>query len=186
MRPQLSPEDGYRTGQSAQLGIRIRWNHAGRGLSEWEIKAADERFQFKGTAIGENPTRRLSFIDTELEERLQNWAHIEQREGLEPGSIRRLAEDRLMSSPSYGMDHIQVEKPAALIPYAKYLEHRKVQGRRTVEHAAADIVNAIQLVGVEAAAVLAYEADNEDQYSAAIIAAVEALNAPDPEPLLAA
>lgn len=187
VRPGIRPEDSFRTGQPIQLGIRLQWQHAGRGLSPWEIEEALQRFQFKGTAVGENPVRRLSFIDTDLEERLQNWAEIEKRESMEPGTIKRMAEDRLMSSPSYGQDHFLSEQPKAAVPYAKYLDHRKVQGRRTIEHVTSDIVNAISIVGVDPAAVLAYERDNEDQHSAAIVAAVEALSEePEPTPLMAA
>ena len=186
VRPGIRPEDSFRTGHPVQVGIRLQWQHAGRGLSPWEIEEAKERFQFKGTAIGENPIRRLSFIDTEIEEQIQGWAELERREGLEPGSIRKLAEERLMSSPSYGQDHFMAVKPEAKVPYAKYLEHRKVQGRRTVEHAVQDIIAAITAVGIDVADVLAYEQDKDDAVSAAIVAALTGSPEPEPELLQAA
>lgn len=159
------------------MGIVCDFQHAGRGLSPWEVEEAAEKFQFKGVAVGENPVQRLSFYDTDLAALQRGW----------DDGTKAEVEARLMGGMSYGSDYFLSERPKAAVPYAKYLEHRKVQGRRTVEHAVADIVAAIGAVGIDPATVLAYERDNPNAHSAAIIAAVEALGAEAaPEPLVAA
>ena len=178
-RPTISPEDAYKTGSKPQKGIVCRFQHAGRGLSPWEVEEANTKFQFKGVSVGENPLNRLSFYDTDLQASIDGW----------DAATKREVEERLMGGMSYGSDYFLSERPAAELPYAKYLEHRKVHGQRKIEHAVADIVAAINTVGIDPSRVIAYEQDsrNKDQFNEQIIAAVEAISAEtEPEPLVAA
>lgn len=179
VRPTVTPEDAYQIGGKPQKGIVADFQHAGRGLSPWEIEEALTRFEIRGTGVGENPAGRLSFFDTELAAMQKGWDQ----------ETREQVEAALMAGMSYGTDYFLSEAPVAAVPYAKYLEHRKVQGRRTIDHAVADIVAAVGAVGIDPALVAAYESDgrNADQHSAAIIAAVQAIGVePEPEPLMAA
>lgn len=179
VRPTITPEDAYQIGVTPQKGIVADFQHAGRGLSPWEIEEGMARFDIRGTGVGENPAQRLSFFDTEIAAMQKGW-DTETREKVEAA---------LMAGMSYGTDYFLSEAPVAAVPYTKYLLHRKVHGQRKVEHVVADIVAAVETVGIDPAVVVAYESDgrNADQYSAAIIAAVQAIGVePEPEPLIAA
>lgn len=111
---------------------------------------------------------------------------IEKREGKEPGELMRLTEARIRSGANFGVDYFIPEKPKLTVPYNNFLKHRKVQGKRTIEHVIADVIAAVEAAGVDPAEVIAYERENDNNQT--LIAALEALTAPEPveEPVVAA
>ncbi len=89
---------------------------------------------------------------------------------------RAAVEARLLERPGI----LLVEKPRLPVPYPLYEKHRKVAGRRTLEHAIADITNAYETAGFNIGDAIAYEAENEN--SPEVIAALEALVGGDTDP----
>jgi hypothetical protein len=174
----LSPEAAYAVGEKQRKALIAEFQWVGRGASPWEIDTALEVFDMLGVAIGEDPSWRLSFYDTELEQQRRKW----------PDALRAEVEDSLRAHSAFGTDFIEVDQPRAPVPYDNYLTHRKIVGKRTVEHAVNDITAAVNLIGGNVAdKVVAFENDNTDSHSARIIGAVEALGVSEPdEPLIAA
>lgn len=129
-------------------------------------------------SVGEDPAWRLSFFDTEIAQKHGKWSD----------ELRVEIEDNLRAHSSFGSDLIEVDQPRAPLPYDTYPQHRKVQGRRTIEHVIADVVSSVTLLGGNVAdKVVAYEGDNPDGFSDQIVAAVREAVTPEPdEPLIAA
>lgn len=93
--------------------------------------------------------------------------------------LRALVEKVLLDSQSVE-SHILIEAAQIPLPYASYGQHRRVQGRRTLEHAIADITEAVNVAGVNPEAVIAYE--RQHQNSPEIISAMGALLETEPQP----
>ena len=157
-----------------QKGIVCKFQHAGRGLSPWEIDEALDRFDIRGVAVGEDPASRLSFYDTEIWQIHQGW----------DDQTRKKVEDRLLSGNGFGTDYFLSERPRAQAPWPGY-DKLGAQGRRTVEMVAEKIAQMTTDTGVDPEAVLQYERENLNREP--VVKAVEALlQVPEPEPLIAA
>lgn len=94
---------------------------------------------------------------------------------IENAHLKETVEKALTQSPEFGREYVLVEAEHVPAPYAKYDEHRKTIGRRTVEHAIADITAAYEAGGFDIDQAIAYEQLNGA--SADILAALEGLRA---------
>ena len=167
--------------QVMQYGVVCEFNHG--GLFNHEKELAKQNFKFKGTlqemdeATPIDPVygvnNRLSVFDTDDEGLVARWAQWDKLEGNPEGTIKREVEERLANSSEFGADYILVEAVRVAPPYDKYVVHRKVQGRRTLEHAIKDITAAFELAGFDVAQAVAYE--QQENGPAELVAALEAL-----------
>lgn len=71
---------------------------------------------------------------------------------------REFVEQRLLQIADPNVLVLEQQRVAA--PYGKYDQHRKVQGRRNLEHVMADIQAAYDLAGFSAAEAVVYEQQN--------------------------
>lgn len=98
---------------------------------------------------------------------------------------RAAVEERLLDRPGV----VRVEKPRIPAPYPMYDKHRRVAGRRTVEHVIADITSAYETAGFDVEHAVAYELENDADLT--VVEALRALVATgdveeEAEPLIAA
>jgi hypothetical protein len=88
------------------------------------------------------------------------------------------AERLMLAHRRLNLDFIHVEPVRVPKPWAN-IDKIRVMGRRTMEHVVAEIVRITQEIGVDPAAVAAWERDNENRYE--VLAALAALTADEPE-----
>lgn len=142
-----------------------------RGIPTPFVPLAKEKF-----AKWDRPERPLDqyggYFDSEAEAASRGWTP-EQREAVE---------ELLLTRPQI----FRVEFEKAALPYPAYPKHRKVHGKRTVEHVVTDILATLALTGDTPDKVIAYENDHPDENSAAIIAALQAPLDTEPEEQLVA
>jgi hypothetical protein len=129
----LTPEAAFAIGEKQRKSVIADFQWVGRGASPWEIDAALEVFDIRGVAVGEDPSWRLSFYDTELEQKRRKWSD----------ELRAEIEAALRNHSGLGVDFIEVDQPRAPLPYDNYPTHRKIVGKRTIDHAVADITAAV-------------------------------------------
>ena len=104
---------------------------------------------WQGVGRDEDPyTTRIGWWDSFAAQADYDWSD-EDREFVE----RRILE---VGDPNV----MVVEEVALDAPYAKYDAHRKVQGKRTIEHVIADITQTFEVAGFDVEAAVAYEKQN--------------------------
>lgn len=111
------------------------------GLAHFSMKTAPE-FDDDSLGVGD----WIAYLDTDREAIKNNWSAEE----------KQAAEARLTELAGE-CGYIIVEKPLPTAPYSLYDQHRKVAGRRTVEHAIQDIRAAYASAGFDVAAAVLYE-----------------------------
>lgn len=138
---------------------------------DYERKLAREHFTYGGTVRDPQSNRELDPIDDQHRVAVYDTANIKD------ANLRAEVEQAMLSHPALGSDYILVEQPTLAPPYAKYPEQRKVQGRRTIEHAIQDITESaktmLALGALDVDAAVAYERANGN--SGEVIAALESL-----------
>jgi hypothetical protein len=138
------------------------WVHG--DVTEWERAAALAHFgHIGGLTEGEDPVTRLATFDSHLAQQLNGWTDEE----------RQIVEATVRATQC--ADHVVVETPKVPAPYAKYDQHRKTAGRRTLEHVLADITTAYETSGFDLGQAVMYERENLND--PAVISALEALGA---------
>jgi len=124
----------------------------------------------------DRPERPLAqfggYLDTDVEQQRYAWDDEE----------KSLVEAKLMSRSQ--VIHVEIEKAA--LPYPAYAKHRKVHGKRTLDHAITDIKATLDSTGLDPELVVAYECDHEDENSMTVVAAVQAPLEPEPKEELVA
>jgi hypothetical protein len=133
-----------------------------RGIPEWCIPLAESTFDFSHIAPEMTAQQTCGFYDSEADQLKMDWTDEE----------RKAIEDRLLE-----LGYFRAERPLAPLPYPAYEKQRKVQGKRTVEHVIDDIRSSLDSTGLDAAAVISYEADHFDKDSQAIIDAFPTVTA---------
>jgi hypothetical protein len=98
----LTPEAAFAIGEKQRKSVIADFQWVGRGASPWEIDAALEVFDIRGVAVGEDPSWRLSFYDTELEQKRRKWSD----------ELRAEIEAALRNHSGLGVDFIEVDQPA--------------------------------------------------------------------------
>lgn len=151
--------------QVIQYGVICEFAHGGCFSHEKEF--ARKAFRFKGTlqemdeATPIDPVygvnSRLSVFDTDTPELVQRWTQWDRLEKKPEGTIKREVEEFLLGNVDLGRDYILVEAERVEPPYDKYVDHRKIQGRRTVEHAVKDIRAVYELAGFDIDDAVAFE-----------------------------
>lgn len=164
------------------------------GIRPHEKEFARKTFQFRGIPVEEDemtqldpifgPDPRISVYDTEAPGLLRRWAQMEQIEKKPAGSIKAEVEEFLLNYAQHGRDYVLVETVKVNAPYPRYDEQRKVHGQRRIEHAIKDIVATYETAGFDVDQAVAYE--RQEGNNEQVIAALEALKAPDPEEQLVA
>ncbi len=133
-----------------QKGLRavpFRW----MDVTEWERREAFNAWpNMRGLTEGENIVERLSCFDSRFAQELHGWTDEE----------REIVEEALRNGPGHGSDYIIVEQPKAPAPYRLYDQHRKIAGRRTLEHVLSDIKGAFDTAGFDVGTALMYEREN--------------------------
>lgn len=131
-----------------------------RGLPGWAVPTAIDLYTTDRIPSSDvTPGQWFGFFDS-IEAQAQNdWTDEE----------RELVERELVAK---GYDLVEREK--ATPPYPAYSRHRKVQGKRTVEHAIKDIVAAIEQTGINFDSVFHYEQDFADANTEAVLNGVKA------------
>lgn len=130
-----------------------------RGLPGEAVSAAVAAFDTGRLPEDMTPGRWFCLYDSNLDQQQMGWTDSE-REAIEAKLIE--------------LGHLRFEAQKSDVPYDNYLKHRKVHGKRTVEHAIRDIVSAVELVGVSPDRIEAYERDHADESSDAILEGVRA------------
>lgn len=153
--PTRAPEKAIAYGLKAELPIVCDFQHG--GLSDWEKKEGLARFEFAGLGHDEKAARRLSFYDTELEAIRLGWDE----------ETKTRVEQRLLGAPGYGVDFFEVERPRLEPPWIRYDEVEDPQ----------EIVTMIRAIGIDPAAVVAYELENRNRQ-----AVLDALEVKEEEP----
>lgn len=125
---------------------------------DWARKIGEEMFEMRQRPEDVPPAQWLSAYDS---------FEAQQQENL-TDSERVLIEQRLLE-----LGYTTVERPKLPAPYPMYDKHRKVHGKRTVEHAIADITAAYETAGFSVDAAVAYEL--QEQADPQVLAALEAL-----------
>lgn len=152
-----------------QRGLRavpFRW----MDVTEWERREALNAWpNMRGLTEGEDPATRLSCFDSFYAQEAHGWTDEE----------REIVENALRGGPGHGSDYIIVEKAKAPAPYKLYDAHRKVGGKRTLDHVVKDIQDAFATAGFDVGTALLYEKENGAD--PAVLAALEALTAGEPE-----
>lgn len=156
----FSQKSGEQIGKQSRLAAVFE-----RGIPGWAVPLALEKWP---TAPASKPeTMRLelyfSWFDSERAQQQHGWTDDE----------RELVERKLLSKATI----VSVEPPKVPAPYAKYDQHRKIKGQRTVEHAIKDILAVYDTAGFDVGEALAYERQNLND--PAVIAALEALVEPE-------
>lgn len=136
----------------------------GGGIPEHVRDIALTRLSFRGLAENEDPFMRMGWFDLDLAAEQNGW-----------DAEQTAAVEEKLRAVNGGESLLIVEQPKTAPPYPRYDEHRKVHGRRTVEHAIAEIVATFGSAGFDVEQAVRYERENGD--SAEVIAALEALAA---------
>lgn len=152
-----------------QRGLRavpFRW----MDVTEWERRAALNAWpNMRGLTEGEDPATRLSCFDSIYAQEVNGWTDEE----------REIVEEALRTGPGHGGDYIIVERAKAPAPYRLYDKHRKVSGRRTIEHVIKDIEDAFRTAGFDVGTAILYERENLND--PLVVAALEGLTADEPQ-----
>lgn len=151
-----------KTGERIEIQRRVFAEFIRGGVPAWAMPLAEQKFRLEKKPEGMPADRWLCFYDSEADQKQRGWSDEE----------RELIEAKLLSKPGI----VLIEPPRIPAPYAKYDQHRKVQGRRTVEHAIQDITAVYESAGFDVGAAVAYERQNLND--PAVIAALEELEAP--------
>ena len=88
---------------------------------------------------------------------------------------REFAEKRVLEIADPNV--LVVEEVKVLAPYGKYDQHRKTQGKRTLDHVLADITQTYELAGFDVGLAKAYEVQNLNDPK--VLAALDGLVATD-------
>lgn len=129
-----------------------------RGIPGWALPKALELFDLNRVPDNVPPVNWFGFYDSIEDQATQGWTDEE----------RSAIEQRLVAD-----GYVVVEPEKAPLPYPAYEKHRRVIGKRTVEHAVKDIVAALTTTGVPFDTVAAYERDHADRDSTAVLQGVE-------------
>jgi hypothetical protein len=144
---------------------------------DYERAIAKKHFHYGGTVRDPASNRELDPVDD------QHRVSVYDTAQMQDSKLRKEVEEAMLAHPALGSDYILIEQPTLAPPYAKYPEHRNVQGRRTISHAIQDITQAaktmIALGEFDVDAAVQYERANGN--NAEVIAALEGLR-PAPEP----
>lgn len=104
---------------------------------------------WQGVGRDEDPyTTRIGWWDSHAAQKDLDWSD-EDRVFVEE-KILRIGDPNVML----------VEELLLAPPYAKYVAHRKTQGKRTIEHVVADITQTFEVAGFDVGAAIAFEKQN--------------------------
>lgn len=164
--------NGYLVSDNRHLGAQFKPSMT----RQYEFDLARVSFRFDGLPLDEESLepvlyadlQRVGVFDSVEEQAAHQWSDED----------REVIEKKLLTDPLHGIDWLHAPEVKAPAPYARYVEHRKVHGKRTIDHAVKDIVAAVEAAGVDPDAVIAYERENGG--SPEVVAAMEALKTPTP------
>lgn len=131
------------------------------GVTPYERELAKQRFSFLGQYEGEDPVRRISTYDTDVEARRYLW-DAQTKSAVEASMIEGQNEFYFL-----------VEELALAAPWATYDKQAPKQ-----------IVETLKVTGADPEACIAYERENKNRST--LIAEIEAIGAEESEPLVAA
>jgi len=131
------------------------------GVTPYERELAKQRFTFLGQYEGEDPMRRVSIYDTDVEARRNLW------------DAQTKAEVEASMIEGQNEFYFVVEELALPAPWATYDKQAPKQ-----------IVETLKVTGADPEVVVAYERENKNR--ATLIAELEAIAAEELEPLVAA
>lgn len=131
------------------------------GLTPHEREQVKARFTFLGQYEGEDPTRRVSIYDTDMEATLNGW----------DAETKAEVEQNLIEGQ--GEWYFLLEEKRAPKPWPNYDSQTPKQ-----------ILDTVSITGADVEAVIAYERENKKRTT--LVTELEALLAGDPEPLIAA
>lgn len=129
-----------------------------RGIPVWALPKAMELFDPQRVPDDWEPRQWFACYDSIVDQGRAGWTDEE----------REVIETRLQE-----LGYPVVEPEKAPVPYPAYPKHRKIVGKRTLDHAAADIVAALLATGVDLDSVALYEHDHPDANTEALLEAVK-------------
>lgn len=129
-----------------------------RGIPIWAVPKAMSLFDAQRVPDDWEPRQWFACYDSVTDQGRAGWTDDE----------REVIEQRLLE-----MGYPQAIPEKAPLPYPAYGKHRRIIGKRTVEHAAADIVAALRATDVSLDDVALYERDHPDSNTDDVLAAVQ-------------
>lgn len=155
--------------REAQPALRVEFQSGGV-IPDYAKQKALAHLDFPGIPENADPLKFVTWFHSQLAAEENGW------------DAEDLAEVERVLRERDGNGFIVVEQPLVEAPYANYVKHRKVQGRRTIEHAIADIVGVHDAAGFNVDQAVLFEQQNADKDSPAVIAALQGMLASEPSP----
>lgn len=131
------------------------------GVTPYERELAKQRFNFLGIAEGEDPMKRVSLYDTDMEARIHEW---------DPKTKAEVEQSMIEGQNEF---YFLVEEVALRAPWPSYDQQTPKQ-----------IVEAAKIIGADVGVVIAYERENKNR--TALIAELEVQAQEESEPLVTA
>ena len=154
-KPIFSPTSGERIELRRRVFAKMERGY----IPEWANQLVLDTFSMGGKPPSVPPHRWIATYDSALDQQLRKWTDEE----------RALIEKKLLEQG----DVIVLTPPVVEAPYALYEAHRKVSGRRTLEHVLKDVQDAYAVAGFDVEQALAFERQNLND--PAVVAALEGL-----------
>lgn len=138
----FSPATGKKIGMQRRVFAEFRKG----GVPPWALDAANKTFAMAGKPPEIPTSMWLATYDSETDRRERRWTDEE----------HEMILAALRAKPGV----VEIAPPRIDAPYAKYDQHRKTQGKRTMEHVLADLTETFEVAGFDIEQALRYERTN--------------------------
>ncbi len=138
----FSPASGEKIGIVRRVAAKMERGY----IPAWALPIVLDTFSMGGKPPSVPPHRWLASYDSALAQKQFGWTDDE----------RALIEAKLLAQG----DVVMLTQPKLEAPYARYDLHRKLAGRRVLEHVLKDIQDAYEGAGFDIDKAVAYERQN--------------------------
>lgn len=165
-------EYSLKTGEKLGTVRRVFAEFRKGGIPTWALPYALEVFSMNGKPPEISPQLWLSVYDSAEDQKTRGWTDEE----------RALIEKNLLGQG----DVFLIEIPKVSAPTPNYVKLTSLHGAKKIEHVVEKALEIVAEGGFDPAGVVAFERQENRKESSAIIDALEALSAPEPEEELVA
>jgi hypothetical protein len=154
-------KNNYSQGTGEKIGVtrRVFAQFSKGGVPDWALATAEETFKMGGKPPEIPPSMWLSTYDSRGDQFARGWTEEE----------HTLIVEKLRNTGGV----VEITLPKTKAPYAKYDQHRRTHGRRTVETVIKDIQSVYESAGFDVPQAVRYERENLNDET--VVAALEAL-----------